>query len=460
MSHDSKQSQRVLPVRKGGEPFRSRRITSRSFEKGFRATMKVDGKLLRGHVIDVSTHGASIQLAQDGGILADDLLGQSVEELSLDFFGEELFRGPGEVRYCRDTGNGLKLGLRLSSQAVDFSTLHRTSYQLQLNMRWQQTIVVLEKEQPASDSFPDWVDACRRQLAAIKNFVDTEEAAVAKDDYVTRNEKLTDLLSQSRDAIVDRLHQCRRELNQFADRCAESEREAQRQLFRDQLSSLLTLCPFTDRALRKPLGYAGDYELMSMLYRAEPEGESVFAKVLNIHSKEEPAGKATINRLEYLGHQIESTIQRSVASRVRIASIGSGAAREVIYLLERKPELGARIDLTLLDQDEHAMENCERTLIPLAIKTGAMFEFVGDPIQQLLQSEDLSPCLGERELIYSAGLFDYLEDDLFSRLVSGLYEALTPGGRMVIGNMASHNPTGIGWNTRWTGTCFIGHVKS
>jgi hypothetical protein len=49
--------------------------------------------------------------------------------------------------------------------------------------------------------------------------------------------------------------------------------------------------------------------------------------------------------------------------------------------------------------------------------------------------------LGERELIYSAGLFDYLDTRMFSRISSVLFEALVPGGLLAIGNVAAQNPS-------------------
>ena len=45
-----------------------------------------------------------------------------------------------------------------------------------------------------------------------------------------------------------------------------------------------------------------------------------------------------------------------------------------------------------------------------------------------------------RELIYSAGLFDYLEGRMFSRILGVLYGGLSAGGMLAIGNVAAHNP--------------------
>ncbi len=48
---------------------------------------------------------------------------------------------------------------------------------------------------------------------------------------------------------------------------------------------------------------------------------------------------------------------------------------------------------------------------------------------------------GSHDLIYSAGLFDYLKDRTASAAGVRLVDALTPGGSAVIGNFGAENPT-------------------
>ena len=47
--------------------------------------------------------------------------------------------------------------------------------------------------------------------------------------------------------------------------------------------------------------------------------------------------------------------------------------------------------------------------------------------------------MGTKDLIYSAGLFDYLEPRLFCKLVDRCHEHLQPGGSLLIGNFAPHD---------------------
>ena len=38
---------------------------------------------------------------------------------------------------------------------------------------------------------------------------------------------------------------------------------------------------------------------------------------------------------------------------------------------------------------------------------------------------------GQQDVIYSVGLFDYLDDDVLTRLLGTLYRLLSPGGRLI-----------------------------
>jgi extracellular factor (EF) 3-hydroxypalmitic acid methyl ester biosynthesis protein len=214
-----------------------------------------------------------------------------------------------------------------------------------------------------------------------------------------------------------------------------------RRFAREHLLPLFLEAPFMHRAAEKPLGYAGDYEMMNMLYREHTEGGSLFGKVLNLYATQEGAARANINRIDYLGAQVRELVGTAHATRLRVASIGCGPAQEIRRLLEESPGIGPSLDVALIDQEERSIAYCERTLGPLALETGARIDFMRESVRRLLTTRELSRALGTRDLIYSAGLFDYLNQAMFARLLSTLYEALVPGGVLLVGNVAVNNPS-------------------
>jgi len=97
--------------------------------------------------------------------------------------------------------------------------------------------------------------------------------------------------------------------------------------------------------------------------------------------------------------------------------------------------------VTLIDQEEHAIKYCERTLGPIASKTGARVHYVRESVRRLLTERQLVGVLGRQDLIYSAGLFDYLNGRTFATLLRALYDALGADGMLVVGNVAAANPS-------------------
>jgi extracellular factor (EF) 3-hydroxypalmitic acid methyl ester biosynthesis protein len=194
------------------------------------------------------------------------------------------------------------------------------------------------------------------------------------------------------------------------------------------------------RAYDKPLGYAGDYEMMNMLYRDHAEGESIFGRVVNMHAAQEPAAAANINRLTLLANKI-CEIANESSERIRIASVGCGPAREIWKVLDEFPAVGARLDVALIDQEPRAIELGERTLAPFAAGIGARVVFLRESVRRLLTTKTLSDALGERDFVYSAGLFDYLNERSFTALLQALYQSVVPGGTVSIGNVSVDNPT-------------------
>ena len=71
-----------------------------------------------------------------------------------------------------------------------------------------------------------------------------------------------------------------------------------------QLHPHLLCAPFIHRTYAKPLGYAGDYEMMNMIVRNGLEGNSLYAKLTNAYLLEQIGPQAVRNRVSYLSERI------------------------------------------------------------------------------------------------------------------------------------------------------------
>src|SRR5439155_287460 len=279
-----------------------------------------------------------------------------------------------------------------------------------------------------SPAFKAWVADLRAELDAVARFLRHEEQALAAEDRATREQARREFLNVIVPDLIDRVAAARETLGGLVSELSEQQHAEYRAYCSASLGGFLMQAPFVRRALEKPLGYAGDYEMMNMLYRDPAEGETLLGRAINVCFIEEPAAQANKNRIDYIGSLIRKTLAEHPLGRVRVASIGCGPAREIQALLETSPELGPRLEVALVDQEERAIAHCEQTLAPLAARSGARIHFIREGIRNFLSKDDLSRRLGRCELIYSAGLFDYLDDRVFRRILGVLHGALIPRG--------------------------------
>ncbi|MDB4965231.1 MAG: SAM-dependent methyltransferase [Myxococcales bacterium] len=389
---------------------------------------------------DISLHGVALVVPAAAARRDLVLIGDRVDHLVLSCADGRLYDGTATVRRVNERGAELVLGLEVDSSGIDLSEVYRCGTRVDFAKRWEQASRAAKYEHIVTP-FKEWVGSVRTMLEGAQRFLDFEDRTLASEDLRTAQQARQQYLAVIVPDLLARINEARGELAKIVEGFTDEQHAAHRAYSSLHLSPFLKQAPFVRRALEKPLGYAGDYEMMNMLYRDPAEGETLLGKALNFCFTEEPAAQANKNRIDYIGRLIRQALKDHPEGRVRIASLGCGPAREIEALLHSAPSLGARLDIALIDQEDRAIAHCEQTLAPLAARTGARIRFIREGIRNLLSKDRLSQKLGHCALIYSAGLFDYLEDRAFSRILSVLYEALVPGGLVAVGNVASNNPS-------------------
>jgi extracellular factor (EF) 3-hydroxypalmitic acid methyl ester biosynthesis protein len=403
---------------------------------------------LSGTVADLSIHGLGLvvpQRAKDAFLV---LAGDRLSRVSVSADGRVIHEGPGVVRRVSEQADDLSIGVELDAPGLDLSEIYRQSARRTLGDRWKKAHQAA-RYRDVSMEFKAWVASVRAYLESVEAFLAREERTLANEDLATRRVLESELLDVVAPDVAREIVESSAELARMVSRLSDEEHATYRAFCRGELGGFFAKSPFMRRAQEKPLGYAGDYEMMNMLYRDHAEGADLFGKVLNLYATSEMAARANVNRIEYLCGKIEAAALSRGEGRLRVASIGSGPGHEIRHLLTTKPELGPRLDIALIDQEERAIAYCERSLSRLARSTGARLRIIPESVRRLLAGSRLSSALGERDLVYSAGLFDYLSDRAFGALLSTLYEGLAPGGALMVGNVATHNPS------RWVMEYFL-----
>ena len=221
---------------------------------------------------------------------------------------------------------------------------------------------------------------------------------------------------------------------------------AHQEFVRRQWQHLFLCCPFGQRTFYKPLGYAGDYEMMNMIHRNQPEGGSLYEKLIHCLLVSQWPAQSVRNRVAQLRQHLLDETARVVRAgrRAHILNVGCGPAREVQDFLQETP-LGNEADFVLVDFNEETLGYAGRQIQQAQTRLcpRATFETRQISVHHLLrQNARTDRPAGEPayDLIYCGGLFDYLSEPTCRSLLSLFYDWLRPGGLAIGANMSDSKP--------------------
>lgn len=255
-----------------------------------------------------------------------------------------------------------------------------------------------------------------------------------------------ELCQQLADTIIPSINDIFDRFEDVAIRLDSNHLSAHASYMRRHLHSLALLAPFAHRTYTKPLGYAGDYEMINMILRDRPEGESLFGKILHAWFVRQQPAKAHRNRIDYLISKITEIALRAKAAgrRAEIFNMACGPASEVQRFISES-ELRGSTEFTLLDFNEETLAYTRQCI--RAVSAGKVaapqVKFIQKSVHHLLKDgarRSKAPNTTGYDLVYCAGLFDYLTDEVCRRLMEIMYDWVVPGGLLVATNVEPNNP--------------------
>ena len=216
--------------------------------------------------------------------------------------------------------------------------------------------------------------------------------------------------------------------------------------YREHLKELVQQSPFANRSVSKPLGYSGDFEMMNIIYRNEQVGDSLYGKCLQAYWLNHSEPKAVRNRSTYLYGVLLRIIREGAGSPLKIGSIACGPSREVQLIIESSKEQGldlSNCEFHLLDQDVNALKYAHEKLWEVVKGTNSpvKLNFINKAVKHVISRRWEE---SDFDLLYSAGLFDYLSDPVAQMAAKALFECLKPGGKLIIGNFNLTTPNQFG----------------
>jgi extracellular factor (EF) 3-hydroxypalmitic acid methyl ester biosynthesis protein len=220
---------------------------------------------------------------------------------------------------------------------------------------------------------------------------------------------------------------------------------------RRHMHPLLFCSPWVYRTVSKPLGYAGDYEMVNMMLRDPLEGASLFAKIVNYCFINQGPVIAHRNRIGCLVERlVEEGLRTQRAGRgLRVLSIGCGPAVEVQRFLGRG-RLADAASFDLLDFNDETLQHARQAVEAASRRCGrspGAVRMIRKSVQQIVKEAARSnqgPATALYDLVYCAGLFDYLTDQICRRLMDVMLNWLAPGGLLLATNVAPGNPLRYG----------------
>jgi extracellular factor (EF) 3-hydroxypalmitic acid methyl ester biosynthesis protein len=391
-------------------------------------------------LVDVSQNGAAFVWPLDAASLPRERL-----EIGLRFDSHAAFHGAARVGSMREQDGLTVVGVSFDDFLLDIDEV----LQLRSVQAWASggaaprargkpwAIHGCERYKSLVADLRLLLEDAQRELAAIEAKLPwhvlhgADNPARAALVFQLRSEFVVDVVSLTEeiDSAVRELPQGHRD-------------PAAREWSRRYVEEFLLQSPGNQRARAKPFGYPGDYEVMNFIYERPFEGSSLFGRAVQLafwHSRSAIAVRA---RKDLVKRELKALLSRHAGSKrpLRVLSIASGPAQELAELFDEVAELPAPLEVVLFEQDKNALAHAWRRLAPARARFpgDVRIMFLHDSIKRLLRDAELFSPFGEFDLIYSAGLLDYLQQRTAVVLTRHLAKASAPGGQLLIANMVDH----------------------
>ncbi|MFY9398771.1 MAG: PilZ domain-containing protein [Desulfomonilia bacterium] len=396
-------------------------------------------------VRDFSRTGLSFFL-EDGSLIfrIGDIIG--LKFFSLD---KEVHSGSATIIHIQDEFHDGKIISRIGchfQNPMDISTIIRGDMITMLKNEYVDFIQSLAVEDNLNEEFVHLTSHFHYLLSRLQQKLAQEEEKIAHEDEQVRAELLDTLRTLSFEALNEVTLKYSDQFTRITSTFIDSKQHfIHREHFQKTLNELLLKSALFNRAYRKPLGYAGDYEMMNIIYRNEYEGKDLFSQVMSKIDCEGSAAKAVRNRREYFCQKILALYESlDEGSEAKVVSVACGPCVELwdFFTRVKNSQRPVRIDFIAMDQDPLALDDARNRLQPVSGDNSRFsVSFIQDNIRNLILGKKLEESrYAGSDLIYTAGLCDYLSAKATSRLINELYRYLKPGGRMIIGNFGPYNP--------------------
>lgn len=354
-----------------------------------------------------------------------------------------------EVGPCRvltgDNLNGYSGRLVFCESVYEIPSLLYDKKLVKLQEAFNNLSQIRRGKEGIASAFKEYTSDLAYEMGLYKKIFDQLDAQCRKEPEDVKESVQRAVIRSEGPNFIRFFHEQVQELNQIVKGFSREEHQRHGFYFRRQLWHFILCCALMKRTNLKPRGYAGDSEMMRMIYLDDYQGDTTFCKLMQKYTVGVPAAQSVRNRrmlIMDMLHKFRDTIRIAPREKLKILSVACGPAFELSDILV-SPRDFATYHFTLLDQDTRALEEAKQHIHGIESSSWRRVhaEYVNISVRLMLTGEPALGNPGNYHFIYSMGLFDYLSTPVAKAVIEKLYLLLAPGGEMVVGNFHVSNPS-------------------
>ena len=403
------------------------------------------GITLRGKLLRFTRHLSVLELYSPECVLQTS---EVLSEFKIIWNDRTLYAGRAVVRNLMSTGLVTVCEATLDDSWLDVDYSLSADLPAKLSGQFTEFLEEWQRYYSVAPEYKVVLADLQTFLTDVRLWLEQVELGIRSSPSGDRNKLEREAVHQLEQSVVPAITSLFERFEVVSERVEEELQPAHHAFAKRQVHPLLLCSPFVYRTYQKPLGYAGDYEMVNMMFREPYEGGSLFAKMVNTYALQLPPIIAHRNRIAYLVDRLgEETLRVARQNRVaRVFNLGCGPAHEIQSFLANGG-LCEGADFTLADFNDETIAHTSGVLRELKKRHGrsTRIQLVKKSVQQLLKQADRVvqySSADQYDLIYCAGLFDYLSNKVCRKLMEVFYAMLAPGGLLLATNVDTHPARG------------------
>lgn len=399
-------------------------------------TLSLNNQEIR--IVNISESGILVE----SYVAIENLKVNDIAEAKLLFQkSEKIYSGECKVIWHEEGPSSHKYGVALSTSNLDDGILQAIEDVSEIK---NEINAELSDYLKLPNEYIEFVYELRTYFNTVKEKVDQLEKQILirgsseKQSYLNAAELIlgSEVVPKLRDYSV-KLHQI------CTNRMGPAIKEKAKEFFRKELHEFYKDAAFTARAWEKPQGYAGDFIMMNQIYENKFEGVSLFSKLIHKWGINETSSLSVRYRRGYLKNKIESL---GSDKPITIGSLACGPAKEMVdFLADLDPKASKNYTFVLMDQDKSALLSAKREINNIKFKRqlDCTTIFIPLSVRGVLECSETATEVSKIgfDLLYTAGLYDYLTQPVAKLLTNQIAEWVNPEGQLIVGNFHPNNPT-------------------